>query len=110
MMTDKTRTLPKTVRTRALWALTVITDWNNAVLGARRMEVVDGCIGRYEHDLIDDPRWGLKNKAEDILNILEGEALKLGWSAEDFYRALGQPKATVIPQSDRIMDWSKGAR
>ena len=109
-MTKNPRTLPKTVRTRALWALAVITDWNTAVLDARRMEVLAGCIGRYEHDLIDDPRWGLKNKAEDILNIVESTALQLGWSAADFYGALGQPKATVIPQSDRIMDWSKGAR
>lgn len=105
-MTNNTRTtLPPSVRTRALHAIAAITAWNEAVMAARAAEDLAGCPGRYEYDLIDDPRWGQNNLANHTLNLLEETTQKQGWTLEAFYRAVGHTRPAVLPQGPRVMDW-----
>jgi hypothetical protein len=105
-MKDKTRTtLPASVRSRALKAIAVVDDWNNAVTHARAAEILAGCLGLFEHALIDDPRWGQNNLAIHTLDLLEETVQKQGWTLEQFYRAVGVRRPTAIVQSDDVMDW-----
>ena len=105
-MKDKTRTtLPASVRDKALHAIAVVEDWNNAVLHARAAEVLAGCIGLFEHALIDDPRWGQNNLANHALDLLEETVQKQGWTLEQFYRAVGVRRPAAIVQSDNVLLW-----
>jgi hypothetical protein len=111
-MTDKP--LPKSVRTKALKAIAAIHAWNAAIHQSRCREALEGCIGRYEYDLVTgatDFDIGMaEGQALHILDLLEQAARARGMSAQQFYTAVGTERPAVAPEGRRVCEWRVGVR
>jgi hypothetical protein len=111
-MSDKT--LPKSIRTKALKAIATIHAWNAAVHAARSREALDDCIGRYEYDLVTGAvEWALgqaEGQALHTLDLIEQSMRAEGWSPQAFYAALGTERPTVAPEGRRVCEWRVGQR
>jgi hypothetical protein len=111
-MPDKT--LPKSVRTKALKAIAAIHAWNAAVHQARSREALDDCIGSYEYDLmtgaVDFDIGMARGQSLHILNLMEEAARAKGMSPQAFYAAVGTDRPEVAKEGRRVCEWRVGVR
>ena len=113
-MTDKT--LPTSIRTKALQAIAAIHAWNGAVHQARQREALDDCIGRYEYDLMTGATdaaiaLGLaQGQGQHTLDLLVQTARAEGWSPQAFYAALGTERPAVVTEGPMVVTWRQGQR
>jgi hypothetical protein len=109
-----TKTLPKSVRTKALKAIATIHAWNSAIYAARSREALDDCIGRYEYDLVTGAdQWDLgmaSGHAPHTLDALEQDARAKGMSPQQFYAALGTERPAVAQEGPHVCEWRVGQR
>ena len=111
-MTDKT--LPKSIRTKALRCLAKMHAWNQAFAEARSLDIRDQTPGKHEYRVRTDRahiplRLGWSQSAH-ALDLMEQTLRALGWAPQDFYAALGAPRPAPEPESPHLIDWFEGHR
>lgn len=109
-----TKTLPKSIRTKALRYIAKMTAWNGAIYRARSQDIREGTPGRHEYRVRTDKahipvRLGWSQSAY-ALDQLEATLSAQGWTPEDLYAALGAVRPAVEPEGPHVVDWFEGQR